>query len=122
MLIKLAVLFQYLRIFGSNSMRRKITKVLIYVVALWGLIYVFPSWIPCSPPSDMWNVAKVNRHCWAFASPDISEAMGFYISHSATTTMLDFIIFLLPMNLYFRSDTHRNTRIALLCLFGLAIA
>ncbi len=69
----------------------------------------------------MWNVAKPNRHCWGFASQDISEALGFYISHSVTTTLLDLIIFLLPMNLFFTWDTHKNSRIALMCLFGLGL-
>lgn len=69
----------------------------------------------------MWNVAKPDRMCWGFASPDLSQALGFYISHSVTTTVLDFVLFLLPMNLYFRFDTHRNSRVALLCLFALGI-
>lgn len=119
--IKLAVLAQYLRIFERHSARRRVSKLLIYVTAIWGLIFCLPAWVPCTPPSDMWNVGNPNRHCWGFASPVIKEALGFYISHSVSTTLLDIIIFLLPMNLFFRFDTHRNTRIALLLLFGLGL-
>jgi hypothetical protein len=119
--IKLAVLIQYLRIFGPESTRRRIAKVLIIVTAIWGLIYTFLAWVPCTPPSDLWNVGKPNRHCWGFASPDISEALGFYISHSVSTTLLDLIIFLLPMKLFFQWDTHKNTRRALMCLFALGL-
>ena len=119
--IKLAVLIQYLRIFGPQSARRRIAKFLIIVTAIWGLIYTFMAWVPCSPPSDLWNVGKPDRRCWGFASPDISEALGFYISHSVSTTLLDLIIFLLPMKLFFQWDTHKNTRRALLCLFVLGL-
>jgi len=69
----------------------------------------------------MWNVAKPGRHCWAFASSSLSEVLGFYIGHSVSTTVLDFVIFLLPVNLFFQPDTQKNTRIALLCLFGLGL-
>ena len=119
--IKLAVLIQYLRIFGPQSTRRRIAKFLIIVTAIWGLIYTFMAWVPCSPPSDLWNVGKPDRQCWGFASPDVSEALGFYISHSVSTTLLDLIIFLLPMKLFFQWDTHKNTRRALLCLFVLGL-
>jgi len=119
--IKLAVLFQYLRVFKPGSRRRTASKILILVIAIWGLVYTFLTWVPCAPPSDMWNIAKPGRHCWAFASPYISEALGFYISHSVTTTVLDFVVFLLPMHLFFQADTQKNTRIALLCLFGLGL-
>jgi len=47
--------------------------------------------------------------------------LGFYISHSVTTTLLDLIIFLIPADLFFQPETQKNTRIALLCLFGLGL-
>jgi hypothetical protein len=120
-LIKLAVLFQYLRIFDKQSRRRTWCKGLIYFTFVWGLFYTFPTWVPCAPVSAMWDVTAPARHCWAFGSPDISEMLGFYISHSISTTLLDLIIFLLPVDLFFKSDTSKTSRISLVCLFILGL-
>jgi hypothetical protein len=123
--IKLALLFQYLRIFEIGSRRRLLCTWLIGITIVWGTFYCISSWVPCYPVSATWdmsNPSRETRHCWGFASPDLSVSMGFYISQSVSTTLLDIIIFLIPLHLFFKADTEKKTRIALLCLFGLGLA
>jgi len=61
------------------------------------------------------------RHCWGASSPNIAESIGFYVTQSVTTTLLDMIVFLLPVEMFFQRDTPRKTRVALLCLFALGV-
>jgi hypothetical protein len=123
--IKIALLFQYLRIFDIGSRRRLLCKWLLYFTSVWGIFWCIPSWVPCWPVSSLWDydaTSRGARRCWGFASSDIDQTLGFYITQSATTTLLDFIIFLLPIHLYFKPDTQKKTRVSLLCLFGLGLA
>lgn len=119
--IKLALLFQYLRMFDDKSKRRVFCKWLIGLTSIWGLVYSIPSWVPCYPVASMWDFSLPSRHCWGYVSRDPAQALGFYISHSVTTTLLDIVIFVLPIGLLFRRKSQRKTRIALMCLFGVGL-
>lgn len=124
-LIKLAILLQYLRIFDEtrSRRRRRFCRWLIGFTSVWGLFYCIPAWVPCYPVSSMWNFSQQgSRNCWGFSSPDLAQSLGFYISHSVTTTVMDLLIYLLPLHLVFRPKTQRKTRISLLCLFGVGLA
>ncbi|KAK4160532.1 hypothetical protein QBC43DRAFT_325421 [Cladorrhinum sp. PSN259] len=120
--IKLALLFQYLRIFDQDSRRRFFCKWLIGLTSIWGLVYSIPSWVPCYPVASMWDFTIPARHCWGYVSPDPAQALGFYISHSVTTALLDLVIFVLPVRLLFRRKARTKMRIALVCLFVLGLA
>ncbi|GAB1311761.1 Rhodopsin domain-containing protein [Madurella fahalii] len=120
--IKLALLFQYLRIFDQDSRRRRFCKWFISFTVVWGLFYTAPNWVPCLPVASLWEAfPNQPRHCWGFASPNLSQSLGFHISQAVTTTLLDLIIFLLPLHLIFKPKTHQKSRIALICLFGLGL-
>ncbi|KAK5658437.1 hypothetical protein OQA88_1826 [Cercophora sp. LCS_1] len=119
--IKLALLFQYLRIFSLTSKRRVFCKWLIGFTSIWGLFYSIPTWVPCYPVSSMWDLRQPARACWGYVSRDPAQALGFYISHSVTTTALDLVIFLLPVGLLFRRKAQKKTRVALMFLFGLGL-
>jgi len=67
----------------------------------------------------MWNVAKPGRHCWAFASSYLPEVLGFYISHSVSTTVLDFVVFLLPVNFFFSTIRRRIRALRCFACLGL---
>jgi hypothetical protein len=121
--IKIALLFQYLRIFPKTSRRALFCKILIGIVSVWGIAFSLFMWIPCIPLAAYWDMSIENPTCWGFGSrTDLGEFMRFFISHAITTSCLDFIVFVLPIHLYFKSDATRKTRIALLCLFVLGLA
>lgn len=122
--IKLALLFQYLRIFGPGSRRRLICKCLIGFITVWGIFFCIPTWVPCLPVKAMWDLSPkslATRRCWGFASPRLAQTLGFYITQSVTTTALDLAIFLLPLHLFFQSGTEKRTRIALIGLLLLGL-
>jgi len=118
--IKLALLFQYLLIFDLGSRRRVFCKYLIGFVSFWGLFFTIPTWVPCVPVASMWD-RTVNGTCWGFSSRNLGQMLGFYITQSVTTTLLDLVIFLLPIHLFFQRDTQTKTRLALLGLFCLGV-
>ncbi|KAK1831410.1 hypothetical protein QBC39DRAFT_371811 [Podospora conica] len=119
--IKLALLFQYLRIFDEASRRRRFCKWLIVFIGVWGAFFLAPSWVPCVPLASMWDFSKPPPRCWGFASDDSRQAIGFHISQGVTTTLLDLVVFFLPIRLLLRPRTQRKSRIALLLLFFLGV-
>ena len=121
-LIKLALLFQYLRILDLGSRRRTACKYLIGITSAWSLVFCAAAWVPCLPVSTMWTFSGVaNRRCWGFASSDMAAVVGFSISMSVSTTLLDLVILALPVKLFFQPNTQKKTRIALLCLLTLGL-
>jgi len=123
-LIKLSLLFQYLRLFEIGSRRRLACKCLIVIVSIWGIFFTITTVVPCVPVSSLWDFTSMDtdeRHCWGQSSANIAVGIGFYATQCVSTTLLDMIVFLLPVELFFQSDTPRKTRIALLCLFGLGL-
>ncbi|KAK4442804.1 hypothetical protein QBC34DRAFT_418128 [Podospora aff. communis PSN243] len=122
--IKLALLCQYLLIFDLTSRRRIFCKYLIGFTSLWGIFFTIPTWVPCLPISAMWDVSPDGQRaarCWGFASRNLSQMLGFYITQSVTTMVIDLVIFLLPIHLFFQRGTQTKTRIALLGLFCLGL-
>jgi len=119
--IKIALLFQYLRIFKAGSKHSLACKCLIIVVALWGLIFAIITWVPCIPLTAYWDFSTPDAKCWGFGSRQLSEFMNYFVSQAVTTSLLDFVVFILPAQLYFRPDTPKKTRFALSGLFGLGI-
>jgi len=121
MFIKLALLCQYLLIFDMGSRRRQFCKWLIIFTSVWGIFFCLPTWVPCIPISAMWDVTARDARCWGFASGDLKQMLGFYITQSVSTTVIDLVIFLLPVHLFFQRGTQRKTRVALLGLFCLGL-
>lgn len=119
--VKLAILFQYLRIFKAGTRKRIVCKVLIVASALWGLAFAILTFIPCWPVSAFWDYTVSNPRCWGLGSRNLREFMDFFVGQAITTSAIDLIIFLLPFSLYFKPDTTRKTRLALGALFTLGL-
>lgn len=119
--IKIALLFQYLRIFKPESRLALLCKSLIAIIAIWGTVFAIIAWIPCIPLEAFWDSSITGARCWGFGSRRIGEFMRYFVAQAITTALLDFVVFIIPAHLYFKSDTPMKTRIALLCLFGLGI-
>ncbi|KAI1372507.1 hypothetical protein F4677DRAFT_432442 [Hypoxylon crocopeplum] len=112
--IKMSLLFQYLRVYRSGNMRT-ICMIMLVVVGLWGAAYSFMGWVPCFPVSGYWNMG-ITAKCYAFGSMNANEFFKTYVSHTVVNTVLDMIVFAIPVPLYFQQGTVRRTKVGLVGL------
>ena len=119
--IKIALVFQYLRIFEPLSRNRILCKAFIVLVGLWGVTFALITWIPCVPVAAYWDSAIKDARCWGLGSHDVDEYLRFFVSQAISTTILDFIIFVIPARIYFQSNVSRKTRVYMALLFGLGL-
>ncbi|KAJ0274769.1 hypothetical protein COL26b_010920 [Colletotrichum chrysophilum] len=120
-LIKLALLFQYLRMFEAGSKSRFVTLVVIYITAAWGLAYSFLAFIPCFPVSAFWNLTTVTKDRWAFGSHDPVIFARTFESHVGMNVALDLIVFLIPLRLFLEQGLRAKSRLGLLGLFTMGV-
>ena len=117
-LIKLALLFQYLRVFEVGSRTRVFCKFMIAVTTAWGAAFIMLRWIPCFPVAAYWDYSIQGARCWGYNSRDPRSFMRVFVGQATSTAVLDLIVFAIPIQLGFRTDTQRNTK---LCLLGLLV-
>ncbi|KAK6956054.1 hypothetical protein Daesc_001324 [Daldinia eschscholtzii] len=116
-LIKMSLLFQYLRVYRSGGLRTTCIIMLV-VVSFWGAAYSFMGWVPCFPVSGYWNMG-IGARCYGFGSTNADEVFKTYISHTTVNTVLDMIVFAIPVPLYFRPGTVRRTKLGLIGLISM---
>lgn len=116
-LIKLALLFQYLRVFGTGTRTRVFYKCMIAISAAWGTTFMILRWVPCSPVYTYWGFSLEDVRCWGFGSRDPLPFMRVFVVQAVSTAVLDFIVFAIPIQLCFKPETQRKTRLCLLGLF-----
>jgi hypothetical protein len=116
-LIKVSLLFQYLRIFDKGNMRLVCIFLLVFV-GLWGTAYTLLAWFPCNPIWGYWTWATSNT-CWAYGSIRPAEFYATYTSHAVLNMLLDFFVLAIPVPLYFRHDTMKSARMRLLALLSM---
>ncbi|KAI0101073.1 hypothetical protein F4814DRAFT_104556 [Daldinia grandis] len=120
-LIKMSLLFQYLRVYHSGGLRTTCIVMLI-IVSIWGAVYSFMGWVPCFPVSGYWNMG-IGAKCYGFGSTNANEVFKTYVAHTSVNTILDIIVFAIPVPLYFRQGTVRRTKLGLvgLVVMGLIV-
>lgn len=119
-LIKLALLFQYLRVFETGSYRF-FCKCMIAISIAWGAAFMILRWFPCYPVAAYWDSSIKDARCWGFGSRDPLAFMHVYIGQATSTAILDFIVFAIPIRLCFKPETPRITRVCLLGLFAVGV-
>lgn len=119
--IKLALLFQYLRLLEKGSKSRIITIVAIVVVSIWGFSFSFLAWVPCIPVRAYWTwyILESEATRYGYGSHDPTVLVATYLSNAATNMVLDMITFAIPIPLWLDRSIQRNTRMALSGLFVL---
>ena len=117
-MIKLALLFQYLRVFEPGSRSKRFCKYMIAITAAWGAAFITLRWVPCYPVSSYWNVSIKHPHCWGFGSRNPQAFARMFVGQASSIALLDLIVFAIPIPLCFKPKTPRKTR---LCLVGLFI-
>jgi hypothetical protein len=115
--VKLALLLQYLRVYGRGHMMHKITLATLIFTALWGFSYSFLAWVPCAPVSDFW-LAPAQEHCWGYGSPIPTQFVATYESHTAINMTLDLIVLIIPTPLLFKKKTSFKQKLR---VFGLLV-
>ena len=120
-LIKLALLFQYLRVFDRGSRTRLFCKYMIAITAAWGIAFTILRWVPCYPVSSYWDASVRNSHCWGFGSRDFQAFARVFVGQASSSALLDLTIFAIPLPLCFKPGTPRKTRLCLVGLFFLGL-
>lgn len=119
--IKLALLFQYLRLFEKACKLRTVTVVTIVVVCMWGCAFTFLAWVPSVPVRAYWNWhipdSEATRYGYGSHNPTVFVAT--YLSNAVTNMVLDLVTFAIPMPLWMDKSIQWKTRVALFGLFVL---
>lgn len=104
-LIKLAILFQYMRLFAETTiaptspqyrLARKCLWIAIVVISMWGLAFFFLSVFPCHPIAKNWN-PFLKGHCVGWGTKDPHKFYSMWIAQNATNMFLDLVVLLLPL-------------------------
>lgn len=136
--VKLSILLQYLRLLDDHSdsldshgrprrpapFLRIAILALVAVSAVWGFIFSFLAWVPSVPVSAYWNHADTNATRFAYGSYDESAMVTTYVAHAACNMAIDMAILVLPLlsrSMWATAGRQRQSRIAMLCLYGLGV-
>ncbi|KZL63923.1 integral membrane protein [Colletotrichum incanum] len=115
--IKVAILLQYLRTFERGTKSRTFTIIILVITAMWGTTYIFLAWVPCIPIAAYWDWSIPHNGRWGFGSQIAEELIRTYESHATSNMILDFIIFAIPLPLYFNNGANKKSRKSVLALF-----
>ncbi|KAL0938086.1 uncharacterized protein CTRU02_207817 [Colletotrichum truncatum] len=121
-LIKLALLFQYLRIYRRGTKTRLVIILTIMLTIVWGTAYTFLAWVPCIPVSAYWDLDYYTATRWGFGSRDLIVMAHTFESHVATNAILDVTVFLIPIDLFLRRGLEAKSRLSVLCLLFLGLS
>ncbi|KAL8285769.1 hypothetical protein RB597_002715 [Gaeumannomyces tritici] len=114
-IIKLSLLFQYLRIPNLGKLHYRLLVATTVVVSVWGIGFSAMVWYPCSQVSQFWSSLGSDK-CWFFGSLYIDEVLAAYLSHSASNMVLDFAVLALAAPLFWKKDTSAQAKHGLLAL------
>jgi hypothetical protein len=120
-LIKLAILFQYLRLFDeTKSILRQTTLVMIGIVSLWGLAFSFIAWFPAFPVSAQWDfIDKSSGVRYGLGSLDPSSIVAASLAQTSTNMVLDLIVLAIPVSYYLQPKLDWKSQASLMVLFSL---
>ena len=103
--IKLAILFQYLRLFAENApsmhtsqyrLARRAIISLITLSSIWGLTFFLLAIFPCSPVAKNWN-PLLEGTCFGWGSKEPSKFFAMFATHAASNTFLDILVLVTPI-------------------------
>lgn len=120
--IKLALLFQYLRLFEKARRKlRIVTVVAIVCVCIWGFAFAYVAWIPCFPVKAYWNwkIPDSDATRYGYGSHNPTVFVATYLIHAVTNMVLDLATFAIPTPLWMDKTIQGKTRLGLFGLFML---
>ncbi|KAL5118644.1 hypothetical protein ACEQ8H_003495 [Pleosporales sp. CAS-2024a] len=123
--IKLAILFQYLRLFAETAssrataqyrLARRVTISLIVISSAWGLSFTVLAIFPCTPIDKDWNVNKEGK-CIGWGSKDPNVFFSMFAGHSTSNMVLDLLVLVTPIPFLGMLRMGGRSRAGLITLF-----
>jgi hypothetical protein len=124
--IKLAILFQYLRLFAESSssttsaqyiLARRVTIGLITISSLWGLTFLLLAIFPCNPIAKDWKPALPGT-CIGWGSKNPDEFFQMFVGHSASNMVLDLMVLMVPVPFLSMLRISGKSKAGLITLFA----
>ncbi|KAG6367812.1 hypothetical protein INS49_002007 [Diaporthe citri] len=106
--IKLALLFQYLRIYDKGSKFYIATIATIVFTSLWGLSYSIIGWVPTVPVAGFWNL-EMPATRYGYGSLGVQAFVGTYESHAAINMLLDAVVLAIAVPMFFKQGMRKNS-------------
>ncbi|KZM26914.1 uncharacterized protein EKO05_0010537 [Ascochyta rabiei] len=125
--IKLAILFQYMRLFDETTtsttssryhLARKCIWSVIIISAMWGFSFFILALFPCQPIAKNWNPTLPGK-CVGWGTKDPDQFFRMWVAQAATNMFLDIIVLLLPLPFLGILRLAGKSRAALIALFAL---
>ncbi|KAF1937794.1 hypothetical protein EJ02DRAFT_514971 [Clathrospora elynae] len=125
--IKLAILFQYLRLFAEAALStstaqyrlaRRLTWFLIVLSTLWGLAFVLLALFPCNPIPKYWHPYLPGK-CIGWGTKEPEELFAMFLGHALSNSLLDILILALPVPFLSMLRIAGKSRVGLITLFTL---
>ncbi|CAJ2504667.1 Uu.00g120610.m01.CDS01 [Anthostomella pinea] len=107
---KLSILVSYLRIALVGSWFRRLAWASIALVAATIPAFLVLLWLQCRPASSYWNLFLVTRDCIPEGPP--------LMANTIITVLTDFIVYVLPMPIFWQLKLPLMQRISLMVVFG----
>ncbi|KAK5659997.1 hypothetical protein OQA88_13463 [Cercophora sp. LCS_1] len=118
MLIKIALLLQYLRAFNGPR-TRQVCKWMIVISTVSGVVFSVCTWFSCWPVQFFWD-NRIDGQCWGFASRNHLEFMRITVTQVVIAVVLDLAVFVIPFWIFF-SENKPEQRLSKVSLFGLLV-
>jgi len=126
-LVKLAVLSQFLRMFGETGksgptaqhrLARKLTWILIVICTIWGIAFVLLAVFPCRPISKYW-IPQLEGRCIGWGSKVPEDFFRMFVTHAASNSGLDLLVLALPVPFFRMLRIAGKSRVGLITLYSL---
>ncbi|CBX96341.1 hypothetical protein IAQ61_001510 [Plenodomus lingam] len=103
-LIKLSIMFQFLRLFAESCPSHRscqyriacrLTWLLIIITTIWGIVFFFIAIFPCRPIEKNWY-PSMEGQCFGWGSKDPDTFFPMFLGHSVSNSVLDIAVLALP--------------------------
>ncbi|KAK8048905.1 hypothetical protein PG994_010635 [Apiospora phragmitis] len=113
--VKFALLFQYLRMFPDRPKMMRMCQGLIVFTLLYGFVISFMAWFPCFPPVALWDTSRPpgRASCYGFGASTVEGLYHTFITVFGTNVMLNIVVLLVALPLYFRKGVDFRSRLSL---------
>ncbi|KAF9697761.1 hypothetical protein EKO04_004531 [Ascochyta lentis] len=125
--IKLAILFQYKRVFAEAttstspprlSFARKYIWSVIVITAVWGFSFFNLALFSCQPIAKNWN-ATLPGKCVGWGTKNPNHFFKMWVAHAATNMFLDVLVLLLPLPFLGLLRLAGKSKVGLIAVFAM---